>query len=149
MKEQFPVVVLSLKYSSVTFFLPLFLASGLWHMKYWQNRIEKLWRAFLHRHFADIRREMHVTEPWLKHKSQKKLKGWRHCFYLFAWQECFLNVCFLLSFLKAANDEIPIGKMVWESSVDALAEFFGKHLKELLSYHPACLHHCAATFNSI
>lgn len=42
MKEQFSVVVLSLKYSSVIFFLPPFLASGLWDMKYWENRIEKL-----------------------------------------------------------------------------------------------------------
>lgn len=40
-KEQFSAAVLSLKYSSVTFFLPLFLASGLWHMKYQQNGIEK------------------------------------------------------------------------------------------------------------
>lgn len=47
MREQFCVVVLSLKHSSVAAFLPLFLLLGerlgLRHMKYWEKRIQKLW----------------------------------------------------------------------------------------------------------
>lgn len=49
-------------------------------------------------------------------------------------------MCLLLSLLKAANDNIPIGKVVWESSIDVLAGYFSKmHLEGLIAYPPACL----------
>lgn len=99
MKEQFLVVIPSLKYSSVTFFLRLFLASGLWHMKYSQNRIEKLWHVSLHRHFADIRSEMHVTALTQTQKSEEKKRVERLLLFV-----CLIGILFECVFASVLSE---------------------------------------------